>query len=113
MKTKVIIKLRKLEVNIGFDSWDGSQFFSTSIEGKTNYVNINQNHKFYNKLYTDLTKQLDKTNVEIVDLMLMSRARAEDELSMSSIKLDDFVKIKERWGQILTDLLEEQEQLTN
>ena len=45
--------------------------------------------------------------------MLMSWARVEDELSMSSIKLDDFVKIKERWGQILTDLLEEQEQLTN
>jgi hypothetical protein len=110
---KLIDESRKLEVNIGFDSWDGSQFFSTSIEGKTNYVNINQNHKFYNKLYTDLTEQLDKTNVEIVDLMLMSWARVEDELSMSSIKLDDFVKIKERWGQILTDLLEEQEQLTN
>ena len=56
---------------------------------------------------------LDKTNVEIVDLLLMAWARVEDELSVTSIKVDDFTKIREKWGQILTELLDEQEQLLN
>ena len=43
----------------------------------------------------------------------MAWARVEDELSVTSIKVDDFTKIREKWGQILTELLEEQEQLLN
>ena len=31
---------------------------------------------------------------------------------ITSIKVDDFTKIREKWGQILTELLEEQEQIT-
>jgi hypothetical protein len=104
---------KKLEVDIDFEGWDGSQFFATEIIGKTATVKINVNHKFYNKLYVSLAKELDKTNVEIVDFMLMSWARVEDELSVTNVKLDDFVKIKEKWGQILTELLDEQEQLLN
>ena len=43
-------------------------------------------------------------NVEIVDLMLIAFTRAEDELAASNIDIKDFVKIKEKWGQILTEL---------
>ena len=88
-------------------------FQSTEIVGKTAHVNINQEHKFYTKLYDSLARELDKTNVEIVDLMLMALARAEDELSASTIDIKTFVTIKEKWGQILTELLEEQDRTIN
>ena len=110
---KIIEENKKLEVNIDSDSWDGSQFFSIETIGKTANLVLNLNHKFHSKLYTDLAKQIDKTNVEIVDLLLMSWVRVEDEMSVTNIKLEDFVKIREKWGQILTELLEEQEQTIN
>ena len=42
---------KKLDVNIDFNSWLGSEFFSTEIIGKTALVNINLEHKFYTKLW--------------------------------------------------------------
>ena len=45
--------------------------------------------------------------------MLMSWARVEDELVASNVELDTFVKIKEKWGQILTELLDEQDRTIN
>ena len=60
-----------------------------------------------------LAEELDKTNIEIVDFMLMSWARVEDELVASNVELDTFVKIKEKWGQILTELLDEQDRIIN
>ena len=110
---KIIEENKKLEVNIEFDNWDGSQFFSIETVGKSANLVINLNHKFYNKLYAELAKQIDKTNIEIVDLLLMSWVRVEDEMSVTNIKLEDFVKIREKWAQILTELLEEQEQTIN
>lgn len=110
---KLVEQNKKLEVNIDFNSWMGSNFFSTEIVGKTAIVNINQEHKFYAKLYQSLAEQLDKTNIEIVDFMLMALARAEDELSATSVDIKTFVTIKEKWGQILTELLDEQENMTN
>jgi hypothetical protein len=110
---ELVEKNKKLEVNIDFSSWLGSQFFSTEIIGKTAQIYINQEHKFYTKLYESLAEQLDKTNVEIVDLMLMAFTRAEDELSASNIDIKTFVLIKEKWGQILTDLLDEQDKIIN
>ncbi len=110
---KLVDQNKKLTVNIDFSSWLGSNFFSTEIVGKTAHVNINQEHKFYTKLYDSLAQELDKTNVEIVDLMLMALARAEDELSASTIDIKTFVTIKEKWGQILTELLEEQDRTIN
>ena len=110
---KLVEENKKLEVNIDFNSWMGSNFFSTEIVGKTAIVNINQEHKFYAKLYQSLAEQLDKTNIEIVDFMLMALARAEDELSATSVDIKTFVTIKEKWGQILTELLDEQEIMTN
>ena len=110
---KLVEKNKKLEVNIDFDSWLGSEFFSTKVIGKTAQIYINQEHKFYLKLYQFLAEQLDKTNVEIVDLMLMAFTRAEDELSASSVDIKTFVLIKEKWGQILTELLEEQDRTVN
>ena len=95
---------KKLDVNIDFNSWLGSEFFSTEIIGKTALVNINLEHKFYTKLYQSLAKELDKTNLEIVDLLLMAFTRVEDELSASTIDIASFVKIREKWGQILTEL---------
>ena len=110
---KLVEKNKKLEVNIDFDSWLGSEFFSTKVIGKTAQIYINQEHRFYLKLYQFLAEQLDKTNVEIVDLMLMAFTRAEDELSASSVDIKTFVLIKEKWGQILTELLEEQDRTIN
>ena len=110
---KLVNQNKKLTVNIDFSSWLGSNFFSTEIVGKTAHVNINQEHKFYTKLYDSLAQELDKTNIEIVDLMLMALARAEDELSASTIDIKTFVTIKEKWGQILTELLEEQDRTIN
>jgi len=107
---EIIEKNKKLEVNIEYDTWDGSQFFSINTVGKSANLVINLNHKFYNKLYAGLAKEIDKTNVEIVDLLLMSWVRVEDEMSVTNIKLEDFVKIREKWAQILTEFLEEQEQ---
>jgi len=110
---KLVEQNKKLSVNINFNSWLGSNFFSTEVVGKTAHVNINQEHMFYTKLYDSLAQELDKTNVEIVDLMLMALARAEDELSASTIDIKTFVTIKEKWGQILTELLEEQDRTIN
>ena len=110
---KIIEEKKKLEVDVELDSWEGSQFFTIEVIGKTATVKLNVNHKFHNKLYENLAKELDTTNVEIVDFMLMAWTRVEDELSVTSIKKDDFTKIREKWGQILTELLEEQEQLLN
>jgi len=45
--------------------------------------------------------------------MLMALARAEDELSATSVDIKTFVVIKEKWGQILTELLEEQDKTIN
>ena len=110
---RLVEQNKKLEVNIDFDSWLGSNFFSTEVVGKTATVNINQEHKFYTKLYLSLAEELDKTNVEIVDFMLMAFARAEDELSATTVDIKTFVTIKEKWGQILTELLEEQDKTIN
>ena len=60
-----------------------------------------------------MAEELDKTNVEIVDFMLMAFARAEDELSATTVDIKTFVTIKEKWGQILTELLEEQDKTIN
>jgi hypothetical protein len=43
----------------------------------------------------------------------MAFTRAEDELSASSVDIKTFVLIKEKWGQILTELLEEQDRTIN
>ena len=110
---KIIEEKKKLEVDVELDSWEGSQFFTIEVIGKTATVKLNVKHKFHNKLYENLAKELDTTNVEIVDFMLMAWTRVEDELSVTSIKEDDFTKIREKWGQILTELLDEQEQLLN
>ena len=110
---KLVEENKKLEVNIDFNSWLGSNFFSTEVVGKAAIVNINQEHKFYTKLYESLARELDKTNVEIVDFMLMALARAEDELSATTVDIKTFVTIKEKWGQILTELLEEQDKTIN
>ena len=110
---KLIESTRKLQVKIDFNTWPGSEFFSTEISGQSAIVNINQEHNFYTKLYKSLSTQLDTTNVEIVDLMLIAFTRAEDELAASNIDIKDFVKIKEKWGQILTELLEEQDKIIN
>ena len=110
---KLVEQNKKLEVNIDFNSWLGSNFFSTEVVGKTAVVNINQEHKFYTKLYQSLAEELDKTNIEIVDFMLMALARAEDELSATTVDIKTFVAIKEKWGQILTELLEEQDKTIN
>ena len=83
------------------------------IVGKTATVYVNLDHKFHSKLYKSLAEELDKTNIEIVDFMLMSWARVEDELVASNVELDTFVKIKEKWGQILTELLDEQDRMIN
>ena len=45
--------------------------------------------------------------------MLIAFTRAEDELAITSVDIKDFVKIKEKWGQILTELLEEQDKSIN
>ena len=45
--------------------------------------------------------------------MLIAFTRAEDELAATSVDIKDFVKIKEKWGQILTELLEEQDKSIN
>ena len=45
--------------------------------------------------------------------MLMAFARAEDELAASTVDIKTFVKIKEKWGQILTELLDEQDRTIN
>ena len=100
-------------MDIGFNGWSGSQFFTTEIVGKTATVYVNLDHKFHSKLYKSLAEELDKTNIEIVDFMLMSWARVEDELVASNVELDTFVKIKEKWGQILTELLDEQDRMIN
>jgi hypothetical protein len=110
---QLIEENKKLEVNIDFNSWLGSEFFSIENVGKTSLVNINLDHKFYTKLYQSLQKELDKTNVEIVDLLLMAYTRVEDELAASSVDIGTFVKIREKWGQILTELLEEQDNTTH
>ena len=110
---KLVESTRKLQVRIDFNSWLGSEFFSTEVSGQGAIVNINQDHNFYTKLYKSLSAQLDATNVEIVDLMLIAFTRAEDELAASNIDIKDFVKIKEKWGQILTELLEEQDKIIN
>jgi len=108
---KLVEQNKKLEVNIDFNSWFGSEFFSTEVKSTTAFLNINQEHKFYKKLYQSLADQLDKTNVEIVDLMLMAFTRAEDELAGANVDIKTFVLIKEKWGQILTELLEEQDKI--
>ena len=45
--------------------------------------------------------------------MLMAFTRAEDELAASSVDIKTFVTIKEKWGQILTELLDEQDKIIN
>ena len=110
---ELIEENKKLIVNIDFNSWLGSEFFSIENAGKTSFVNINLEHRFYTKLYQSLQKELDKTNVEIVDLLLMAYTRVEDELAASSVDIGTFVKIREKWGQILTELLEEQDNTTH
>jgi len=104
---------KKLDVNIDFNSWSGSGFFSTELVGKTAFLHINLEHMFYTKLYKSLADTMDKTNVEIVDFMLMAFARVEDELSATSVDIKTFVLIKEKWGQILSELLEEQDRIIN
>lgn len=107
----IIQENKKLDVGIEFIGWSGSQFYSTEIIGKTASLKLNTDHKFYTKLYSDLAKSLDTTNVEIVDFLMIAWARVEDELSITDIKVDDFIKIRERWGQQLTELLNEQEKV--
>ena len=43
----------------------------------------------------------------------MAYTRVEDELAASTVEIGTFVKIREKWGQILTELLEEQDNSTH
>lgn len=105
---------KKLEVNIDLTKgWPGSQFFTIENIGKTAVVNFNNTHKFYDKLYQPIADKLEQENLEIVDLLLIAWTRLEDELSVTDIKTDDFIKIREKWGQLLTSLLEEQDKIDN
>ena len=73
-----------------------------------------QSEKLEQVLFADFTHEPAVNLAEkIVDLMLIAFTRAEDELAASNIDIKDFVKIKEKWGQILTELLEEQDKIIN
>ena len=109
---KFIDAQKKLEVDIDLtQGWEATQFFSLQQIGKTAVVNVNNKHKFYDKLYQPIAEKLEQSSLEIVDLMLIAWARLEDELSVTDIKTNDFIKIRERWGQRLSELIEEQEKL--
>lgn len=109
---EMIRRQSQLEVDIDLTKgWNGSQFFSIEQVGKTAVVSLNISHKFFDKLYQPVADKLELDNLEIVDLMMIAWARIEDELSVSDIKSADFIKIREKWGERLTELLEEQQKL--
>ena len=72
-------------------------------------------------IWRSLTQWLGGMGIIMLGLMLLSRvlgggmalARAEDELSATTVDIKTFVAIKEKWGQILTELLEEQDKTIN
>ena len=57
-------------------------------------------------MYKPLEESDDKKITEVLDLLLMSWARLEDELVVKDIDQKDFIKIRDRWGQHLSDTLE-------
>ena len=103
---ELINQNKSLEVSIEKGSWDGSQFFTIEVVGTTAVVKINVNHKFYDLMYKPLEDSEDKKLAEILDLLLMSWTRLEDELVVQDIEQKDFSKIRDRWGQHLTDTLD-------
>jgi len=98
---------KSLEVSVQEGSWEGNQFFTIEVVGSTAVVKINVNHPFYEMMYQPLQEADDKKNAEILDLLLMSWTRLEDELIVTDIEPDAFAKIRDRWGQHLTDTLKQ------
>jgi hypothetical protein len=98
---------KSLEVSVQEGSWEGNQFFTIEVVGSTAVVKINVNHPFYEMMYQPLQEADDKKNAEILDLLLMSWTRLEDELIVKDIEPDAFAKIRDRWGQHLTDTLKQ------
>ncbi|MDC0488813.1 ATP-binding protein [Pelagibacteraceae bacterium] len=102
-----LIKANKeLEVSIEKGSWEANQFFTIVITGSTAVIKINTTHPFYEMMYKPLEESDDKKITEVLDLLLMSWARLEDELAVKDIELNDFIKIRDRWGQHLLETLD-------
>ena len=102
----IINQNKSLEVSIVKGSWDANQFFTIEVVGTTATIKINTNHTFYEMMYKPLEESEDKRITEVLDLMLLSWARLEDELVVKDIDQKDFIKIRDRWGQHLSDTLE-------
>ena len=83
-----------------------TNFFTIEVVGTTATIKINTNHTFYEMMYKPLEESEDKRITEVLDLMLLSWARLEDELVVKDIDQKDFIKIRDRWGQHLSDTLE-------
>ena len=79
----------------------------------TAVIKINVNHNFYDLMYKPLEDADDKKLAEILDLLLMSWTRLEDELVVQDIEQKDFSKIRDRWGQHLTDTLDRLNKVNN
>lgn len=110
---ELINQNKSLEVSIEKGSWDGPQFFTIETVGTTAVIKINVNHNFYDLMYKPLEDSDDKKLAEILDLLLMSWTRLEDELVVQDIEQKDFSKIRDRWGQHLTDTLDKLNKVNN
>ncbi len=97
---------KSLEVSIEKGSWEANQFFTIEVTGATAVVKVNTSHPFYEMMYKPLEESDDKKITEVLDLILMSWARLEDELVVKDIEQNDFVRIRDRWGQHLLDTLD-------
>ena len=96
---------KSLEVSIEKGSWEANQFFTIEVTGATAVVKVNTSHPFYEMMYKPLEESDDKKITEVLDLLLMSWARLEDELVVKDIEQNDFIRIRDRWGQHLLDTL--------
>ena len=104
---KRIEESKKLKVEMAFGEWESNQFFTIETIASTAVVKINRQHPFFEQMYEPLAELQDITNVEQIDLMLMAWTRVQDELEVSDINREDFIKIRDRWGQHLMDFLRE------
>lgn len=102
----IINQNKSLEVSIIKGSWGANQFFTIEVVATTATIKINIDHPFYEMMYKPLEESDDKKITEVLDLLLMSWARLEDELVVKDIDQKDFIKIRDRWGQHLSDTLE-------
>ena len=88
-------------------SWPGSSFMDVEVRAGTAYLTLNKRHPFYTEVYLRIKESGKSRELEALELLLLSYARAIDEdKSMTPEMMEHLELFRETWGKTLKNFLD-------